>query len=186
MQEILRGGARHAAVIFGAVLMAAAVASCSSPPPTREYAIPKDLCGTEISSTLLEPLLPPGKEIVIRSTSAVDVQRCRLQIDGEVAFSSSVERRGADVSARDVAMSAIGVGPSDTSTDNGRFIYSKTGAVGRIECKSSENSDSSLWVTARTSHASDASDMRQFIEQFAEAVGKTGACHNSLPRQHDH
>ncbi|GAA3808152.1 hypothetical protein ACFQ0G_53595 [Streptomyces chiangmaiensis] len=180
MQELLHGGDRHAVVIFGAVLMAAAVASCSSPPPAREYAIPKDLCGTEISSTLLEPLLPPGKEIGTRSTSyTVDVQRCRLQVDGKEAFSSSVERRGADVSARDVAMSAIGVEPGDTSTDNGRFIYSKTGAVGRIECKSSENSDRSVWVTARTSYASDASDMRQFIEQFAEAVGETGACHKS-------
>jgi hypothetical protein len=176
MQGLSGSRERHAAVIFGAVLLVVATASCSSPSPTREYALPKDLCGTPISSAALEPVLPPGKKVSAQPTSAVGVQRCRLQVDGKTVFSTSTEKRAATASARDVAMSAVGVDPNDTSADNGQLIYSKTGAVNKVACPASASSDSSLWVTARATHASAASDMRRLIEQYATAVAKTDAC----------
>lgn len=83
---------------------------------------PKDLCGTKVSSAALEPVLPPGKKISAQPTSAVGVQRCRVQVDGKTVLSASTEKRAAGASARDVAMSAIGVEPTDASADKGQVI----------------------------------------------------------------
>jgi hypothetical protein len=73
-------------------------------------------------------------------------------------------------------MTALGVDPNDASADNGQLIHSKTGTVNKVECPASASSDRSLWVTARVSHASAASDMRRLVEQYAAAVAKTDAC----------
>lgn len=63
MQGLPRGRARSVwAAAIGAALLVALVSACSSSEPEREYATPKELCGTEVSATSLEPLLPPGKE----------------------------------------------------------------------------------------------------------------------------
>ncbi|MDV9172243.1 hypothetical protein R6V09_19285 [Streptomyces sp. W16] len=129
-----------------------------------------------MSSVALEPVLPPGKKISAQPTSAVGVRRCRLQVDGETVFSISTEKRAADASARDVALSALGVDPGDASADDGQLIYSKTGAVGKVKCPASASSDSSLWVTARASHASAATDMRRLVEQYSATVAKSDAC----------
>lgn len=176
MQGLPQGRARSVwAAAIGAALLVASVSACSSSEPEREYATPKELCGTEVSATSLEPLLPPGKKIAVKPASAVGVKRCRLEVDGKVVFSTSVEKLGADTSARDVATSAIGVDPND-GADNGRFIYSKTGAVGRVECPKTAGADSSFWVTARVSGDADAADMRRFIKEYATAAAGSGAC----------
>jgi hypothetical protein len=164
------------AAALGAALLVASVAGCSSSAPAREYATPKELCGTKVSAGSLEPLLPPGKKIAARPTSAVGVKRCRLEVDGKVVFSTSVEKRGADTSARDVATSAIGVNPNDTGADGGRFIYSKTGAVGRVECPKSTDADGSFWVTARVLDDADPADMHRFVKEYATAAAGSGAC----------
>ncbi|MFC9614658.1 hypothetical protein [Streptomyces sp. NPDC056938] len=177
MQALPRGRARSGlAAAIGAALLVASVAGCSSSGPERAYATPKGLCGTKVSAGSLEPLLPPGKKIAAKPTSAVGVKRCRLEVDGKVVFSTSVEKRGADSSARDVATSAIGVNPNDAGADNGRFIYSKTGAVGRVECPKSAGADSSFWVTARVSGDAVAADMLRFIKEYATAAAGSRAC----------
>ncbi|WP_326773847.1 hypothetical protein [Streptomyces sp. NBC_01445] len=164
------------AAALGAASLVASVAGCSSSAPEREYATPKELCGIKVSAGSLEPLLPPGKKIAVEPTAAVGVKRCRLEVDGKVVFSTSVEKRGADTSARDVATSAIGVNPNDPSADNGRFIYSKTGAVGRVECSKSAGADSSFWVTARVSDDADPADMHRFVKEYATAAAGSGSC----------
>ncbi|MGW2080574.1 hypothetical protein ACWCOW_27155 [Streptomyces sp. NPDC001939] len=163
--------------LLGYTLIFGLLAACSSPAPKRQYALPKSLCGIKISGAALEPVLPPGKKISAQSTSAVGTSRCRLQVDGKIIFSSSIEQRDIDATARDVAVFAFGVNPDDASTANGRFIYSKTGAVGRVECPNSTAAEANLWVTARVPDASSASDMRHFIEEYAAATAKSGACH---------
>ena len=178
MKGLSGSSERRAVFAFGAALLVAVSAACSSPSPTREYALPKDLCGAQIPSATLEPVLPPGKKISAQPTSAVGVQRCRLQVDGKTVFSISTEKRAAGASARDVAMIALGVDPDDASADSGQLIYSKTGTVDKVECPASASSDSSLWVTARASHTSAASDMRRLVEQYAATVAKTDACQN--------
>lgn len=179
MQGHAHGGLRGARLIrlaLGAALLAASVSACSSSAPEREYATPGDLCGAKVSRAALEPLLPPGEKITAQSTSGAGAKRCRLEVDGEVAFSSSVEKRAAGASAQDVATSAIGVEPTDSASDDGRFVYSKTGAVGRVECPASAGPDGSLWVTARATHPATAADMLDVVKEYADSVGQGGDC----------
>ncbi|MCX5086530.1 hypothetical protein ACWCRC_28095 [Streptomyces sp. NPDC001940] len=177
MQGLLPIKARWAcAAALSAALLVASASACASPAPEHAYATPEDLCGTKVSAASLEPLLPPGKTIAARPASAVGVERCRLLVDGKVVFSSSVEKRAAGASAPDVAESAIGVGPTDTrtGTGDGRFIYSKAGAVGRVEC--SGRPDSSLWVTARTTRPATAADMLKLVKEYANSAAGSGVC----------
>ncbi|MFE2988187.1 hypothetical protein [Streptomyces sp. NPDC059262] len=171
-----RLSSRGVASLLGCTLVFGLLSACSSPDPKREYVLPNSLCGIKISGTALEPFLPPGKKINAQPTSAVGINRCRLRVDGKIVFSSSIEQRDIDATARDVAMSAFGVNPNDTGTTNGRFVYSKTGAVGRVECPNSTVAEANLWVTARVPDASSASGMRHFIEEYAAATAKSGAC----------
>ncbi|MGW7786660.1 hypothetical protein [Streptomyces tricolor] len=175
MDNISRGGVRSAVSLLGAALLVGLTTSCSSS-PTREYAVPGDVCGTKVTGSLLAPLLPTGKKISAQPTSAVGVKRCRLLVDGKVVFSSSVEKHGANTTANDVAASAYGVDPTDASSDRGHVVYSRTGAVGLVECPESSSAHSTLWATVRTSHDVKASAMRRFIEGYATALAKSDAC----------
>lgn len=179
MQQLQSAGARLASAALAAALLVASASACSSPAPERAYATPKELCGTKVSAAFLEPLLPPGKKISAQPRSSVGTKRCYLLVDGAAAFSSSVELRGAGVSARDVAASAIGIEPTDTGAGGGRFIYSRTGAVGRVECSGSARRDSSLWVTVRTAHPSAAADMLKLVNEYANSVAQGGGCGRS-------
>ncbi|MFF8729832.1 hypothetical protein ACF073_25565 [Streptomyces sp. NPDC015171] len=173
-------GVRSALSALGAALLIGLLASCSSPSPTREYTVPGDVCGIKVSGSLLEPLLPAGKKISAAPTSAVGVKRCRLVVDERVAFSSSVEVHDATITARDVAMSAAGVEPTDTSADGGYVIYSRTGAVGLVKCPAT-SAKTSVWATVRTQHTVNASAMRHFIEAYANALSRNGACESPAP-----
>lgn len=179
MQEHAHTGFRRAPlirlVVCGAALLVASVAACSAA-PGREYATPGDLCGAKVSAKALEPLLPPGKKISAQPTSAVGTKRCRLLVDGNVVFSGSVEKRAPGTQAGDVAASALGVEPTDAHTGDGRFVYSKTGAVGRVECGGSARAESSLWVTVRSTHPATAADTLKVVKEYADSVGQGGDC----------
>ncbi|MFD9096099.1 hypothetical protein [Streptomyces collinus] len=176
MHNLFKGGTRSAVSLLWAALLVGLATSCSSSSATQEYAVPDDVCGTKVTSGLLAPLLPAGKKISARPTSAVGTKRCRLLVDGEIAFSSSVEKRAANATASDVASSAYGVDPTDTGSDGGRVIYSKTGAVDLVNCPASASAESTLWATVRTSHEVKASAMRAFIEGYATALAMSDAC----------
>ncbi|MFI0190015.1 hypothetical protein ACH4PW_21000 [Streptomyces sp. NPDC017082] len=175
MRKISGSGVRSVVSLLGAGLLVGLATSCSSSSATREYAVPDDVCGIRVAGPLLEPLLPAGKKITAEPTSAVGTQRCRLLVDGKVVFSSSLEKRGVDTTAGDVAASAYGVNPTDAGTNGGDVIYSKTGAVGRVECPNSASANNTVWATARTSHSVKASAMRSFIEGYRAAAAKS-AC----------
>ncbi|MFE1952954.1 hypothetical protein ACFW9D_21100 [Streptomyces sp. NPDC059524] len=172
------GGLRAAALVVGAALLGASTVGCSSSEPERAYAVPADLCGTPVSGSALTPLLPAGEKAAQEPSEAVGVRRCRLTVDGEVALSTSVEKRAADVSAQDVAQSAQGVDPTDAAADSGRYVYGKTGAVGRVECpaSSSGKADRSIWVTARVARKAGPEDLLAFVKAYAASVARTDAC----------
>ncbi|MBL1108062.1 hypothetical protein JK361_26315 [Streptomyces sp. 5-8] len=182
MHDISEGGIRSAVSLLGAALLVGLTASCSSPAPAREYAVPGDVCGTDVARSVLEPLLPAGQKISAEASSAVGVERCRISVDGEIVFSSAVEKHDANTTANDVASSAHGVDPADASANGGHVVYSKTGAVGLVECPASTSADSSLWATVRTSHEVKASAMRAFVEGYAAAVAESDACRDLTAR----
>lgn len=150
-------------------------ASCSS--PAREYAVPTDLCGVKIVAAVLEPVLPPGKEASLHPTAAGGNKRCRLHVDGKAVLSASIEPWEKDTSAQDVARGALAVGPLDTPSKDHRYIYSKTGAVGRVNCPIPQNSNRSVWATVRVTH-NDATntDMKSLITAYTDAVAASGEC----------
>lgn len=47
------------------VLLLAGTAGCAQ---GQEYAVPRDVCGVEVQSALLKPLLPPGDSFKQRKT----------------------------------------------------------------------------------------------------------------------
>lgn len=165
---MLTVGASFAAVVTVTV-------SCSS--PVREYKVPTALCGVKIAPAVLEPVLPPGNEVTLHPTDVGGNKRCRLHVDGASVLSASIERWEQDTSTQDVASGALAVDPLDNQSKDRRFIYSKTGAVGRVNCPDPQTSDGSLWATVRVTHddATEA-DMKSLITAYADSVAASGEC----------
>ncbi|MES9806196.1 MULTISPECIES: hypothetical protein [Streptomyces] len=161
--------------------MFALVVSCSS--PAREYAVPTDLCGVEVPSSVLEPVLPPGREISAHPTDpeSTGIVRCRLHVDGKSVFSASIERWEKDTSARDVAGPAQSVGPGDAQSEGARFVYSATGAVGRVDCRAANDAGRSVWATVRTTRdGTTAEQMKDLITAYADSAAASGECSKVL------
>ncbi|GGR45926.1 hypothetical protein GCM10010497_56650 [Streptomyces cinereoruber] len=174
---------RHPARLWGAAAGAvlALTVSCSS--PAREYAVPTDLCGIEVPASALEPVLPPGKEISAHPTDpkGTGIARCRLHVDGESVFSASIERWEEGASARDVAGPAQSVGPGDAQSEDARFVYSATGAVGRVDCRAADDAGGSVWATVRTTRdGTTAEQMKDLITAYADSAATSGECSKVL------
>ncbi|WP_432126641.1 hypothetical protein [Streptomyces sp. bgisy082] len=158
---------------MGALLVL--TASCSS--PAREYAVPVELCGVGVPASVLEPVLPPGKEISAHPTDpeGTGIARCRLHVDGKSVFSASVERWEKDASARDVIGPAQSVGPGDARSEDGRFVYSAADAVGRVDCRAADDAGRSVWATVRTTRdGATGEQMRDLITAYAGSVAASG------------
>lgn len=149
--------------------------SCSS--PSREYAVPTDLCGVQVPVSALEPVLPAGDGVSLHPSAVGGNKRCRLHVDGESVLSTSIEPWEKDASAQDVARVALEVEPGDTQSEDRRFLYSKKGAVGRVICPGGNAAERSLWATVRVTH-DDATEveMKTLITAFADAVAASGEC----------
>ncbi|MFI9117806.1 hypothetical protein ACIGW0_00095 [Streptomyces bikiniensis] len=177
----MRTPPRHLVRLLGAGVGAGAVlaltVSCAS--PAREYAVPTDLCGVGVPASVLEPVLPPGKEISAHPTDpeGTGIARCRLHVDGESVFSASIERWEEGTSARDVAGPAQSVGPGDTQSADARFVYSATGAVGRVDCRAADDAGRSVWATVRTTRdGTTAEQMKNLITAYADSAAASGGC----------
>ncbi|MFC8918967.1 hypothetical protein ACFT5C_24705 [Streptomyces sp. NPDC057116] len=149
--------------------------SCAS--SDRQYAVPVDLCGVKVTASALESVLPPGSKASQHPTAVGSNKRCRLHVDDGPVLSVSIEPWERDASAQDVARVALEVDPADTQSEDGRFIYSSKGAVGRVDCPGATASHRSLWATVRVTHE-DATEaqMRALITTYANGVPASGAC----------
>ncbi|MFE5729842.1 hypothetical protein ACFQ7A_02860 [Streptomyces sp. NPDC056528] len=183
----MRTPPRRLARLLGAGVGAGAVlaltVSCSS--PAREYAVPADLCGVEVPASVLEPVLPPGKEISAHPTDpkGTGIARCRLHVDGKSVFSASIERWEKDTSARDVADLAQSVDPGDTQSEDARFVYSAEGAVGRVVCRAADAAGRSVWATVRTTRdGTTPEQMKDLVTAYADSAAASGACDAVLSR----
>ncbi|MEU0660600.1 hypothetical protein [Streptomyces lavendulocolor] len=167
--------ARMLGTHVGLSAMVLLTVSCSA--PSREYAVPADLCGVEVAASALEPVLPPGKDASLHPTAVGGNKRCRLHVDGESVLSTSIEPWEKDASVQDVARVALEVDPGDTQSEDRRFLYSKKGAVGPVACPGANTADRSLWATVRVTH-DDATEeqMKTLITTFTDAVAAAGEC----------
>ncbi|MFJ1736990.1 hypothetical protein [Streptomyces sp. NPDC088254] len=150
-------------------------AACSS--SDKKYTVPESLCGIDVPQNLLKPLLPEGETLTEHLESSGSTKRCRIHIDGKSVLSASTERWEDETTANDVAQSALAVDPQDAQSDKGRYIYSATGAVGKVDCAKAEAAHAPLWASIRVTHdKAKAADMLKLIKAYAAAVGDSQGC----------
>lgn len=148
----------------------------------KSYTVPEALCETSIRSDLLTPLLAPGKELSTVSTNKTQsIRRCRIYIDGKEALSVSSEWLNKDKKLRDVAAHSYNyVEPNDTVSDDGMYIYSDTGAIGRVMCTRPPTASERVFASIRVSDAGrpDATALSKLIRAYSEAIKDSQHCKN--------
>ncbi|WP_434597297.1 hypothetical protein [Streptomyces sp. A5-4] len=106
------------------------------------------------------------------------IERCRIYIDDKEALSASIEWTKRGTSLLEVAAQPHGVEPGDQLSKDGRYIYSKTGAAGKVTCSNPIKEDSTLFTAIRISGAStpDESAMLELIRGYSEGVAASTKC----------
>ncbi|CAL9370298.1 hypothetical protein [Streptomyces radiopugnans] len=161
----------------GALLLCLGTTACSS--QERNYEIPSALCGTAVSPDLTTPLLPPGDRISSTLSDRVEgVKRCLVDVDGQQVLALSTEWWKKGTSLGKAALVIPNVDPDDKETEDGRYLYSDTGAIGKVTCPNPRKDDGDLFVAARVNEPGrpDEAAMKKLIAAYAEAVGKSGEC----------
>ncbi|MBN3929649.1 hypothetical protein IQ279_08350 [Streptomyces verrucosisporus] len=175
--EPTRQRTRLLASAAGALLLGLGTAACSV--QERNYEIPSALCGTAVSPDLTTPLLPPGDTFSTTVSDRVEgVRRCLVSVDGEQVLALSTEWWKKGTSLRKAALVIPNVDPDDKETRDGRYLYSDTGAVGKVACSDPRKADGDLFVAVRVNGPGkpDEAAMKKLISAYAEAVGKSGEC----------
>jgi hypothetical protein len=166
------------ASLAAAFIAAATMGGCSKG-AEREYALPSSLCGVTVKSDLLAPFLPPGKKVSTRHESPNGgTERCKVSVDGKIAIIAGQiwwEREG---TVADVAGVHARVNPGHI-TDDEKYIYSGTGAVGKAEgCTDSAHPDQALFTVMQVyaSGRADAAAMKSLIVDYTRRVQKKNSC----------
>ena len=177
LAERVRSRSRLLVPAVGALLLGFGMAACSA--EKKNYTIPDTLCGTAVPPDLLAPLLPPGDEISVSPTKGAEgLDRCLVHVDGKQALALNIEWREKGSSLVNFASVFPGVDPSDKESEDGRYLYSDTGAVGRVTCPKPRKTGDDLFVAVRTSEVGkpDEAAMKKLIAAYAEAVGTSDEC----------
>ncbi|MGK5501186.1 hypothetical protein [Streptomyces sp. URMC 125] len=165
------------APVVGALLLGLGATACST--QERNYEIPSALCGTAVSPDLLEPLLPPGDKISTTLSDRTEgMKRCLVSVDGKQVLAVGTEWWKEGASLRRAALVIANVDSDDKETEDGRYLYSDSGAIGKVTCPKPRKTDGDLLATARVNEpgTSDEAAMKKLIAAYAEAVGKSDEC----------
>jgi hypothetical protein len=156
-----------------------ALAGCSGSEGTKEYDVPKALCGVPVDQDLVSAFLPSGKKIAVQEKNPVPSRRrCQVNIDGKAALTASQEWW----ETRDEITTVADAHPeleSAKSSPDGRFLYSGTGAVAKVTPCTSPGHPGHVLYTAVQVHdvdRQDAAAMRKLIANYTEGVRGSRAC----------
>ncbi|MGA5205771.1 hypothetical protein [Streptomyces variegatus] len=175
IRNAARSTNRAVGASFFAVTTLLGITACSS--LDTQYKIPRSLCGANVPQSVLESALPKGEKLTEHPESSGSTKRCRIHVDGKSVLSVSTERWEVETTASDVAQSALGVDPQDRRSNEGRYIYSSTGAVGKIDCTKANAVRAPMWATVRvTHHEATGADMLKLIRAYVKAVGFSPEC----------
>ncbi|MFG3517863.1 MULTISPECIES: hypothetical protein [Streptomyces] len=156
-----------------AMLTAATALSGCSNNEKKKYAPPESLCGVSVEPDLLAPFLPPGKRISTQLTRPNDgTQRCTVSVDDQLALIAGQIWWYKTGTVEEIASVHARVNNGNVTTGN-NFLYSGTGAVGKVDgCTNSTHPDKALFTTVQvfTSGQEDASTMGQLITRYTEHV----------------
>lgn len=163
----------------GAVVSVAAMLTGCSASEDQEYATPDSLCGVSVKSDQLTPFLPPGKKVSSQQSSPNGgTDRCKISVDGKpVIIAGQIwwDERDSVINVANVHARV----ESDHVTDDKKYLYSGTGAVGRSDgCTDSEHPDQNLFTTIQvfTSEADDTPAMKSLIKKYTEEIEGSSAC----------
>ncbi|MGW2836855.1 hypothetical protein ACWCWD_03535 [Streptomyces sp. NPDC001493] len=168
----------RAVALAGLVPLVAVLGGCGE---EREYAVPSSLCGIPVDSDLLEPLLPPGKEIEQRTSDAGQGLRvtCSVRIDGQIMFETEGAWWEGDFTALKAGAYHRGRGGL-YEAEGGKIAYWDLGAVVVVPCKNARWKAGSYSVLVenvyRPGHKADVDGLRAFVKSYAKAVAPRLPC----------
>ncbi|PJE95073.1 hypothetical protein CUT44_25835 [Streptomyces carminius] len=163
--------------MLGVLIISLGAAACSA--QERNYEIPSAMCGTAVSSGFLEPLLPPGEEIsTTHSDRTEGMERCLVHVDDEQVLTFNIEWWREGTSLAKFASVVPNIDPGDKETEDGQYIYSDTGAVGKVACPRPRKTDGDLFVAVRVDEpgSPDEAAVQKLIAAYAEEVAKSDEC----------
>ena len=158
-----------------------AVSACSGGEGgEKKYKTPSAFCGISLNPELLDPFLPGGNSISVKPSSPNGgTDRCDLVIDGDVSVRQTQTWWGYGESASTVAAAYARMDDGQVTDDN-RYFYSGTGAVGKTtaSCKSSDHTDQNLYAVIQvfTHGRSDSGAMKRLITAYTKALEDSDAC----------
>ncbi|MFB6670790.1 hypothetical protein ACFCWG_00070 [Streptomyces sp. NPDC056390] len=158
---------------------AIAVAGCSGE-KEKKYALPSSLCGIPTGKEGWSSFLPAGEELTVQKvTPNGGTNRCQILIDGKVALVSSRIWAAQKDSVAQMANSNANT-DDGTLPDDSRYMYSRTGAVGRVEdCADPTHPEQALFSVIQVFASDvdgDAAAMKRLIASYTQAVGASSDC----------
>lgn len=131
-----------------------------------------DAGGAAVSST------PRGEEVLEKSESPADgVERCQVLVDNKIALVASQEWWNDRPNLTDIAQGQAYV-ELDNFSDDGRYIYSKRGAVGKVECAEPIRPGNELFAVVQVPEPGTANEnaVKKIITEFTKALSSSKQC----------
>ncbi|MFM9698305.1 hypothetical protein [Streptomyces europaeiscabiei] len=165
-----------------ALTVATAVTACSAGGGEQEkkYTVPNTLCGIPQNPDLLDAFLPGGDSVSVKATSPNGgTKRCDVIVDGAVSVRQTETWWSSEESASTVA-AAYDKMDDGQVTEDSRYLYSSTGAVGRTttSCNSPDHPDQSLFAVIQvfTPERSNSDAMKKLISAYTKGLEDSSRC----------
>lgn len=162
------------------VLLLAGTAGCAQ---GQKYAVPRDVCGVEVPSALLKPLLPPGDSFKQRKTQegGEDITGCAMDVDKrrELTFQASLVAADLDpLQVKSTNLLRAGnpqkadIGSDARIADNAAMAYSTCTYKGEQHRYVVE-----LWMQNPPTDVDERrKDLTRFITAYLPAAQKAAGC----------
>ncbi|MFD8012911.1 hypothetical protein [Streptomyces sp. NPDC058955] len=150
----------------------------------RAFEVPDTLCGTPVPAELLSPLLPAGGdtlEVKRRHPSLKGALSCDVVVDGTAALGVDWEWREIGSNPGRVARENPYVKHDTHESEDGRYVYSDTGGVSRVDCEpvvEHRKGTSELFAAVSVSNDGrpDATAVKNLLVAYAKAVSASSEC----------
>ncbi|WP_405619831.1 hypothetical protein [Streptomyces sp. NBC_00076] len=175
--RLVRASVTVAVALAGSLLLSACSSSGND---EKNYSVPVALCDISSDPKLLNPFLPGGDSISVKSSYPNGgTQQCDVIIDGDIAVRETQTWWSDGESAATVA-GAYDRTENSQVTDDDRYLYSGTGGVGKTaaSCKSAKHPDQDLYGVTQvfTPDRVDPDTMKKLIISFTKALESSSAC----------
>ncbi|MFJ5310243.1 hypothetical protein [Streptomyces sp. NPDC088350] len=161
------------------VVAAVAAAGCSADKPSREFTVPKALCGVSVPVDALSQLLPAsGKKLTTEAEGSTDdVLLCTVHVDDVMVLALSRERIVAGDSARHILYTQLRI-TQPKFTEGTSIAYADHAAVSLLKCRGADvqKEDISTLINVLKPARPNESAMKSLITDYTAKVKKQGPC----------